>query len=122
MKSALLFSKLSAHTELADVLIGEVIASLKARSDIKIGVSVKITVPIQDGYEFIPAAIMVDIEGPSDAQQLFRDLKSGGVTSVKSDDGVITALGVVDGQDLIQIVIVPTADRLRITFRKAGVA
>jgi hypothetical protein len=81
-------------------------------------------VPILDGETFIAVPVVVDIEDPMTAQETFRDFENGWMNWLESDaDGAITVAGVGDGQDRLQIVAVPTGERLRITFLcGAGIA
>jgi len=119
-----LVSLLSARTELADQLVGGTIASVRHHLDLVIGTPVPMTVPIIDQGTFIAVPVLIDIEDPTTAQETFRDFENGWMNWVECDaDGAITVAGVVDGQDRLRIVVVPTGDRLRITFlRKAVVA
>ncbi len=124
MHPTTLISLLCARPELADQLLGETIASVRHHLDHAIGVSVPITVPIIDEGAFIAVPVFIDIEDPTTAPDTFRDFENGWMKWVEIDvDGAISVAGVVDGQDRLRIGVVPTGDRLRITFlREAGIA
>jgi hypothetical protein len=81
-------------------------------------------VPIIDEGAFIAVPVFVDIEDPTTAPETFRDFENGWMNWMECDaDGTITVAGVVDGQDRLRVVVVPTRDRLRITFlSEAGIA
>jgi hypothetical protein len=124
MHPTTLISLLCARPALADQLLGGTIASVRHHLDHAIGASVPITVPIIDEGAFIAVPVFIDIEDPTTAPDTFRDFENGWMNWVECDaDGAITVAGVVDGQDRLRIVVVPTGDRLRITFlREAGIA
>jgi hypothetical protein len=123
MHPTTLISLLCARPELADQLLSGTIASVRHHLDHAIGASVPITVPIIDEGAFIAVPIFVDIEDPTTAPETVRDFENGWMNLVECEaDGVITVAGVVDDQDRLRIAVVPTGDRLRITFlRKAGI-
>lgn len=124
MHPTTLISLLCARPALADQLLGRTIASVRHHLDHAIGASVPITVPIIDEGAFIAVPVFIDIEDPTTAPDTFLDFENGWMNWVECDaDGAITVAGVVDGQDRLRIVVVPTGDRLRITFlREAGIA
>ena len=124
MNHATLIALLCERPELADQLVGGTIALVRHHLDHATRVSVQITVPINVEGTFTAVPVVVDIDDPTAARETFRDFEHGRMNWVESDAfGAIALDGVVDSQDRVQIVVVPTAARLRITFlREAGIA